>query len=125
MLKIATRGSRLALAQAQAVQHQLAQAGVEAELCVISTRGDRALDLQLADNLDKGLFTSEVEATVVSGETDLAVHSQKDMPTTYHEACAPPIVFQRVAVEDLLLVRRDRVHAVSYTHLTLPTNREV
>ena len=64
---------------------------------------------KLADNLEKGLFTSEVEATVVEGTTDLAVHSQKDMPSEFHPACAPPIVFERAAVEDLLLVRKDRV----------------
>ncbi len=112
MLKIATRGSDLALAQARRVQGLLAGTGQAAELCIIKTRGDVALDLRLSDNLEKGLFTSEVESAVAEGRADLAVHSLKDMPTAGDPRCSPSIVIERVASEDLLLVAP---HAVADT----------
>mgnify|MGYP001439007463 FL=1 len=87
MLRIATRGSDLALAQARRIQQRLSEAGKAAELLVIKTRGDVALDLQLSENLHKGLFTSEVEAAVGEGRADLAVHSLKDMPTAVEASC--------------------------------------
>jgi len=104
MLKIATRGSLLALAQANHVKNLLQNVGEAAELMVIRTRGDEALKLKLADNLDKGLFTSEVEAAVASGRADLAVHSLKDMPSETHRLCSSPMVIEREAPEDLLIV---------------------
>ncbi|HBU48358.1 MAG TPA: hydroxymethylbilane synthase [Myxococcales bacterium] len=104
MLRIATRGSDLALAQARRIQQRLSEAGKAAELLVIKTRGDVALDLQLSENLHKGLFTSEVEAAVGEGRADLAVHSLKDMPTAVEASCSEPIVIERVAPEDVLLV---------------------
>jgi hydroxymethylbilane synthase len=104
MLKIATRGSLLALAQANHIKSLLQNLGEAAELMVIRTRGDDALDLKLADNLDKGLFTSEVEAAVASQRADLAVHSLKDMPTETHLSCSAPMVIERELPEDLLIV---------------------
>lgn len=84
-LKIGTRGSPLALVQAQAVRAALAAAGVAApsgiEICTIRTSGDRIQDRSLADAGGKGLFTKEIEEALLKGEADLAVHSAKDMPT--------------------------------------------
>lgn len=104
MLKLATRGSDLALAQAHRVRDLLHGQGQQAELLVVHTRGDRVLDLKLSENLDKGLFTTEVELAVVEGRADLAVHSLKDMPTAHHPDCAAPVVVDREAAEDLLIV---------------------
>ena len=80
-IRIATRGSRLALAQTGQVAEMLRQAhpGIATELVAISTRGDR-LSGPLAEVGGKGLFTRELEDALRSGSVDLAVHSAKDLP---------------------------------------------
>lgn len=88
-LKIGTRGSPLALAQAHETQRRLAQAfdlPLEAfEIVVIKTTGDDrsmiAADRPLKEIGNKGLFTKEIEEAMVAGRIDIAVHSMKDMPT--------------------------------------------
>jgi len=83
-LKLGTRGSPLALAQAHMVRDLLIEAyegTLDVEICVMSTRGDEILDRPLAEIGGKGLFTEEIEAALLSGAIDLAVHSTKDMPT--------------------------------------------
>ena len=80
MLKIGTRKSALALWQADRVQALLAARGVAAEILPMSTQGDRVLDRPLAEIGGKGLFVKELEDRLLSGETDLAVHSAKDVP---------------------------------------------
>jgi hydroxymethylbilane synthase len=84
-IRIGTRGSPLALAQARDVQARLLQAhGLAPEACeivVIKTSGDRILDRPLSEAGGKGLFTKEIEEALLDGSIDLAVHSMKDMPT--------------------------------------------
>lgn len=84
-LKIGTRGSPLALAQANETRDRLAQAfGLPFEafqVVVIKTTGDRIIDRPLKEIGGKGLFTREIEEALSSGEIDIAVHSMKDMPT--------------------------------------------
>ena len=84
-VRIGTRGSPLALAQAHEVRNRLVAAhGISAdeiEIVVISTKGDRVLDRELSEIGGKGLFTEEIEAQLTAGDIDLAVHSSKDMPT--------------------------------------------
>ena len=83
LLRIGTRGSMLALAQAQLVQRLLAEAhGVEREaieIKVITTSGDRLTDPPLSEAGGKGLFSKEIEAALEAGEVDLGVHSSKDL----------------------------------------------
>jgi hydroxymethylbilane synthase len=81
-VRIATRRSALALWQANHVRDLLleAHAGLEVELVPIVTRGDRILDRPLAEIGGKGLFLKELEVSMLEGESDLAVHSMKDMP---------------------------------------------
>ncbi|MFT6424716.1 MAG: hydroxymethylbilane synthase [Celeribacter sp.] len=83
-LKIGTRGSPLALAQAHETRARLMAAfdlPVEAfEVVVISTQGDRVQDRALKDIGGKGLFTREIEDQLLAGDIDIAVHSMKDMP---------------------------------------------
>ncbi len=81
-LIIGTRGSQLALAQARETETRLRalHPELETELRIIKTQGDRRLDLALDASGDKGLFTSELERALLSGEIDLAVHSLKDLP---------------------------------------------
>jgi hydroxymethylbilane synthase len=82
-VRIGSRGSRLALWQAEHIQARLRelQPGLEVELVIIKTRGDQILDRPLADVGGKGLFVKEIEEALLAGEIDLAVHSLKDMPT--------------------------------------------
>lgn len=80
---IGTRGSKLALWQANHIAGRLAaeHPGLEIELRHIVTTGDKILDVPLAKIGGKGLFTKELENAMLAGEIDLAVHSLKDMPT--------------------------------------------
>ncbi|MBQ9021214.1 MAG: hydroxymethylbilane synthase [Eggerthellaceae bacterium] len=82
-IRIGTRGSKLALWQANYVADLLraAQAGLEVEVEIIKTKGDKILDVALSKIGDKGLFTKELEAHLLEGNVDLCVHSCKDMPT--------------------------------------------
>jgi hydroxymethylbilane synthase len=82
-LVIGTRGSQLALTQAEAVASLLRQVypRLAVELAVIQTKGDRILDRALSRIGDKGLFVSEIEAALVERRVDLAVHSCKDLPS--------------------------------------------
>jgi hydroxymethylbilane synthase len=84
-MKLGTRGSPLALAQANETRMRLAVAfdlPFEAfEIVIIKTTGDRIIDRPLKDIGGKGLFTREIEDAMLSGEIDIAVHSMKDMPT--------------------------------------------
>ncbi len=84
-IRIGTRGSPLAIKQAEEVCQRLAAAhGLDAglcEICIIKTSGDRIQDRALKELGGKGLFTKEIEESLISGEIDMAVHSMKDMPT--------------------------------------------
>ncbi|WP_138935181.1 hydroxymethylbilane synthase [Roseovarius arcticus] len=84
-LKLGTRGSPLALAQANETRARLAKAfdlPFEAfEIVAIKTTGDRIIDRPLKDIGGKGLFTREIEDALLSGDIDIAIHSMKDMPT--------------------------------------------
>ncbi|SFA91680.1 hydroxymethylbilane synthase [Poseidonocella pacifica] len=88
-LRIGTRGSPLALAQAEETARRLGEAfslPAEAfEIVVIRTTGDRIIDRPLKDIGGKGLFTREIEEALLGGEIDIAVHSMKDMPTLQPE----------------------------------------
>lgn len=84
-IRIGTRGSALALAQAHETRDRLVAAhGLSPdlfEIVVIKTTGDRVLDRALKEIGGKGLFTREIEDALLAGEIDIAVHSMKDMPT--------------------------------------------
>ena len=83
VLKVGSRGSALALRQTQMTVEALERLnpGVECRVEIIRTTGDRILDVPLAKIGDKGLFVKEIEAALLAGEIDLAVHSAKDLPT--------------------------------------------
>lgn len=84
---IATRGSKLALWQAEWIKSQLKEIEpeLEIELNKIKTTGDKILDVPLAQVGGKGLFVKEIEEALLRGEADLAVHSMKDVPTDLPE----------------------------------------
>jgi hydroxymethylbilane synthase len=80
-LRIGSRGSQLALWQANHVSALLRERGLEVEIEIIHTTGDKILDVALAKVGTKGMFTKEIEETLADGRIDLAVHSLKDLPT--------------------------------------------
>lgn len=105
---LGTRGSRLALAQAEIAKEALLRSGaVEAiDIRVIKTTGDQRLDLRLNDSgksFEKGLFTKELEQALLSKEIDLAVHSLKDLPTEPVEHLIVETVLPREDPVDVLV----------------------
>lgn len=105
-LKIGTRGSPLALAQAHETRNRLiaahpalAEPGA-IEIVVIKTSGDRIQDRTLAEAGGKGLFTKEIEDALADGAIDLAVHSMKDVPTTLPRGLEIACVLPREDVRD-------------------------
>jgi len=80
-LRIGSRGSQLALWQANHIASLLRQRGHQIEIEVIRTTGDKITDVALAKVGTKGMFTKEIEEAMAAGDVDLAVHSLKDMPT--------------------------------------------
>jgi hydroxymethylbilane synthase len=80
-LRIGSRGSQLALWQANHVARLLRDQGHEVEIQIIKTTGDKILDVALAKVGTKGMFTKEIEEALADGRVDLAVHSLKDVPT--------------------------------------------
>jgi hydroxymethylbilane synthase len=106
-IRIGTRGSPLALAQARAVGRRLAGAhglGEDAcELVVIKTTGDRITDRPLADAGGKGLFTKEIEEALLAGEIALGVHSMKDMPTFLPDGLAIGAALEREDPRDAFI----------------------
>jgi hydroxymethylbilane synthase len=80
-LKIGTRGSQLALWQANHIAARLRERGHEVQIEIIHTTGDKILEVTLAKVGAKGMFTKEIEAALAAGQVDLAVHSLKDLPT--------------------------------------------
>jgi len=81
VIVIGSRGSKLALWQAQHVKEQLQALGAETRIEIIKTSGDNIQDVPLAQVGGKGLFTKEIDEALLSGAIDLAVHSMKDVPT--------------------------------------------
>jgi hydroxymethylbilane synthase len=80
-LRIGSRGSQLALWQANHIAAELRARGHDVEIQVIKTTGDKITDVALAQVGTKGMFTKEIEEALAAGEVDLAVHSLKDLPT--------------------------------------------
>lgn len=103
-LKIGTRGSMLALAQAHETRDRLAAAHglpqTAFEIVVIKTTGDRITDRPLKEIGGKGLFTREIEDALLSGQIDIAVHSMKDMPTLQPDGLVIDCLLPREDVRD-------------------------
>ncbi len=106
-LKIGTRGSPLALAQAHETRERLARAfdlPFEAfTIVVIKTTGDKIIDRPLKEIGGKGLFTREIEADLLEGKIDIAVHSMKDMPTLQPEGLILDTYLPREDVRDAFI----------------------
>jgi hydroxymethylbilane synthase len=99
-MRIGTRGSPLALAQAHETARRL---GVACEIIVIQTTGDLVQDKPLSMLGGKGLFTKEIEEALLAGSIDLAVHSAKDMPTELPEGLVLSAFLEREDTSDIFI----------------------
>ncbi len=107
-IKIGTRGSKLALWQANWVKSALtgSQEHISAELVTIKTKGDKILDVPLAKVGGKGLFVKEIEEALLDGRIDLAVHSMKDMPAIIPEGLCIGAIPEREDARDVLISKK-------------------
>lgn len=105
IIKVGSRDSQLALWQTNYAIEQLRPVfeGYEFEIVDMKTKGDKILDVSLSKIGDKGLFTNELEAMMLSGEIDMAVHSLKDMPTSLPDELALTCFLQRYDHRDAFL----------------------
>ncbi|MGD2167568.1 MAG: hydroxymethylbilane synthase [Gammaproteobacteria bacterium] len=110
-LRIATRGSDLALTQARGVADSLQALGVQAELEVIRTAGDRSTAERFADIGPQGIFVREIEQALLEKRADIAVHSCKDLPTESPDTLCIGAIPPRFDAHDVLLIRRDALRA--------------
>jgi len=106
-MKIATRGSALALWQANHVRDRLRadDPDLEVELVIIKTKGDKILDVPLAKVGGKGLFVKEIELALLDGGADLAVHSMKDVPVDLEAGLVMSAISEREDPFDALCSR--------------------
>jgi len=102
-IKIGTRDSRLALWQAETVQQLLAEQDVASELVPVKSEGDLDLVTPLYAMGVEGVFTKTLDAYLLSGKIDIAVHSMKDVPTQLAQGIVPAAVLKRAAVQDIFI----------------------
>ncbi len=107
LVKIGTRGSRLALWQAYHVEELLQKAGLTTEIVIIDTKGDQILDVAIAKIGSKGVFTQELEDQLLDGRIDIAVHSAKDMQSNLPEGFEI-IAFTEREKENDVIVSHDK-----------------
>jgi hydroxymethylbilane synthase len=103
-IRIGTRGSDLALWQANHVKQQLEDLGTSVSIQIISTQGDRIQDLSFDKLEGKGFFTKEIEQALLNNEIDLAIHSHKDLETNPPEGLEIVAVSEREDPAELLLI---------------------
>ncbi|MCL1875355.1 MAG: hydroxymethylbilane synthase [Synergistaceae bacterium] len=110
-IKIGTRESSLALAQADLIADGLrnAEPCLEIEKVIVKTKGDLILDRPLHEIPDKGLFVKALDDKLLSGEVDIAVHSMKDMPTSLPEKVSMIPVLKREEPRDALITRNGKL----------------
>jgi len=105
--RIGTRGSLLAKWQAEFVRKKILQAtGVDAEIVIIKTTGDKLTQASFAQIGGQGVFIKELEEALLNGEIDLAVHSIKDVPTDVPSRLCFPVICRRDDVRDCLVTAK-------------------
>ena len=109
-IRIGTRGSQLAIYQAEKVKSTLLEVfpDLNVELEIIKTKGDKILDVALSKIGDKGLFTKEIEVALLDGTVDLAVHSLKDLPTALPDGLQLGAVLERGEFRDALVSKNGK-----------------
>lgn len=108
-ITLGTRRSPLALAQTEQVKERLQNVFPDVEIAVreFVTQGDKKLEWSLEKSGGKGLFTSELEESLLAGEIDLAVHSGKDLPTAMRDGLCVAGCLPRARANDVLVVREN------------------
>ena len=126
-LILGTRGSKLALTQSEMMAAALraAHPGLTVELQIISTKGDRILDVALSAVGDKGLFVKELEQALLDREVDFCVHSCKDLPSGVPDGLTLAAFPQRADSRDTLVVKAEVRDAAQLSILTLPAGTVV
>src|SRR5271169_617923 len=113
MLTIGSRGSQLALWQANWIRARIEGMGFACCLEIIHTTGDKITDVALSKVGTKGLFTKEIEEALAEGRVDLAVHSLKDLPTELPPGFELVAITTRVNPRDMFLsVKYDSLNAL-------------
>lgn len=108
-ITIGSRGSDLALWQANHIKQQLEELGAEVSITIIKTQGDAIQHLSFDKMEGKGFFTKELETALLEQSIDLAVHSHKDLETNFPEGLTIAAVSEREDPSDVLLVRKNAV----------------
>jgi hydroxymethylbilane synthase len=108
-IRIGSRGSDLALWQANHVKKQLEALGSSVEIKIIVTQGDAIQNLSFDKLEGKGFFTKEIETALLNNEIDLAVHSHKDLETDQPKGLVVAAVSEREDPADLLLIQKEKV----------------
>ena len=120
LIKIGTRGSRLALWQANYLKERLAQLNIPSELVVIKTKGDQLQHLSFSKIEGKGFFTKEIEQALLDQTIDVAIHSLKDLPTSSPEGLVISGLSYRENPADWLIIDRSKFEPSKL--LKLPEN---
>ena len=109
-LTIGTRGSKLALYQANLVKEELLKSfkNLDVSISVIKTKGDQLLEKSLSSLLDKGFFTKEIQDKLYQGNIDLAVHSLKDLPTDLPKESCIAAILKREDHRDVFISRNSK-----------------
>lgn len=102
-IRIGTRSSKLALWQAYMIEEKLQSSGFETEIVTFETKGDKILNTSLSKIGSKGVFTQELENSLLDGSIDIAVHSAKDMPSTLPEGLELIAFTEREEASDVLV----------------------
>jgi hydroxymethylbilane synthase len=113
-IKIGTRGSLLALWQAEYIKSKLESAEIETEIVIIETKGDKILDRALSKIGSKGVFTEELEEQLHAGLIDIAVHSAKDLQSELDESLAI-----------IAFTEREKINDVLVSHKSIDINKEI
>ena len=109
-IRIGTRGSKLALWQANHVKDLLLESGHDSELVIIETLGDQIQNIPLNEIGGRGLFTKALDDALLEERIDIAVHSAKDLPGKLHDAISLAAILKREDPRDVLLAMTPEVH---------------
>jgi hydroxymethylbilane synthase len=107
ILRIGTRDSQLAVWQATTVQNLLKEKGVNSELVFIKSEGDLDTVTPLYELGVQGIFTKSLDAALLAGRIDIAVHSMKDVPTQLAKGLKEAAVLERASYKDLFVYKGD------------------
>lgn len=125
VIKIGTRGSKLALWQAEHVAALLRPSGIQTQIEIIETKGDKILDVTIGKIGSKGVFTEEIEAKLLDGSIDIAVHSAKDLSSEIPDELELIAFTERELVNDVIISNKSDfdLHQANITIGTASTRR--